>query len=78
MICDLKSSVTRLQKSARRIQERWMATKEHWDDPVSREFEEEYLQPIVPQIKLALAAVHEMAEVLDNAERECDDRFMGR
>lgn len=75
MICDLDSGVSRLQKSVRRIHERWAATKEYWNDQVSRDFEEEFLQPIVPRIKLALAAVHEMAELFHDAERECEDNF---
>ena len=75
MICDLDSGVSRLQKSVRRINERWAATKEYWNDQVSREFEEEFLQPIVPRIKLTLAAVHTMAELFHDAESECEDRF---
>ncbi len=75
MICDLNSGVSRLQKSLRQINERWAATKECWNDQVSREFEEEFLQPIVPRIKLTLAAVHAMAELFHDAERECEDHF---
>ena len=75
MICDLNSGVSRLQKSLRHINERWAATKEHWNDQVSREFEEEFLQPLVPRIKLTLAAVHAMAELFHDAENECEDHF---
>jgi hypothetical protein len=75
MICDLNSGVSRLQKSLRQINERWAATKENWNDQVSREFEEKFLQPIVPRIKLTLAAVHTMAELFHDAENECEDRF---
>ena len=74
MSVDLNSSVTRLQKAARRLNERWAETKEVWDDKMSREFEEEFLWPIMPQLKLSIATIHEMAEVLDNAHRECEDR----
>lgn len=71
---ELYSSVTRLQKSVRRMKDRWTATQQQWNDKVSREFEEEFLQPIIPQIKLSLAAIHEMAEVLETARRECEDQ----
>ena len=74
MNVDLNSSVTRLQKAARRLSERWAETKEVWDDKMSREFEEEFLLPIMPQLKLSAAAIHELADVLDNAHHECDDR----
>jgi hypothetical protein len=74
MICDLHSSASRLQKSARRLKERWIETKELWDDPVSREFQEKVLEPIDQQVRLALAAIHQMAEVFHDAEQNCEDR----
>ena len=74
MHSDLHSSVTRLQKAARRLNERWDHAKEVWDDTMSREFEEEFLWPITPQLKLSVASIYEMAEVLENARRECEDR----
>jgi hypothetical protein len=72
---DLHSSITRLQKAARRMSQRWAETKEAWDDPVSREFEEKVVWSILPQVKLSIAAIHEMSEILDGARRECEDRF---
>ena len=71
---DVNSSITRLQRASRRLAERWADTNEHWNDNMSREFEEEFLRPILPQLKLSIASIHEIAEVLDNARRECEDR----
>jgi hypothetical protein len=76
MHSDLQSSITRLQKAARRINDRWAEAKDQWDDPVSRDFEEEYLWTILPQIKLSIAAIHEMSQLLQDAHRECEDRFV--
>ena len=74
MNVELNSSVTRLQKAARRLSERWAETKEVWNDKMSREFEEEFLWPIAPHLKLSIASIHELSEVLDHSGRECDDR----
>ena len=71
---ELRASATRLQKSAHRLGQRWADASQSWQDQVSREFEEEFLWPIMPQIKLSLAAIHEMADVLEKAQRECEDR----
>ena len=75
MKSDLNAGLTRLQKSTTGLRERWAETQEHWNDAVSREFEEKYLQSILPHVKLAMAAIQQMSEVLDNAHRECEDRF---
>jgi hypothetical protein len=71
---ELRASATRLQKSAHWLGQRWADTSQTWQDQVSREFAEEFLWPIMPQIKLSLAAIQEMADVLDKAQRECEDR----
>ena len=47
------------------------------DDVIHVPVVEEFLQPIVPRIKLTLGAVHAMAELFHNAERECEDHFSG-
>ena len=72
-ISDLQSGVGQLQRETKRLRDAWLETKQHWRDAASREFEEKYLQPLIPNIKLALAAVHELAEVVEKAERELGD-----
>lgn len=71
-ICDLHSGSAKLQRSIKRLQEQWEATKEHWDDQTSREFEEKYLRPLSPTVSWTVSAVGRLAEVLENAERECE------
>lgn len=73
-ICDLLTSVNRLQREARQLQERWSETKESWRDQRAKEFEETYLEPLIPHLKLALAAVYELQEVVQTLERECGDQ----
>ena len=76
-ICDLVSGANRLTRATRQLRECWAETKEMWDDAVSREFEEKYLEPLIPHLRLTSAAIHEMSKVMDDARRACEDRQMG-
>jgi len=73
MRCDLITPATRLQRATKRVQDRWFETVETWDDSISRKFQERYLDPIVPQMQLTLAAIHELLQVLDDAIAETRD-----
>ena len=73
MRSDLITPATRLQRSTKKIQEKWLDAKKEWDDSVSDRFQEKYLQPIVPQMQLALGAIHELMTVLDEALAETRD-----
>ena len=68
---DLQSGVGRLQRETKHLADRWQETKQDWDDQASRQFEEKYLAPLLPQVKLTLAAVHQLIEVMGEAEKEC-------
>jgi hypothetical protein len=57
-ICDLQSGSGQLQRETKRIRDAWQQAKKSWQDGASKEFEDKYLQPLIPNIKLALAAVH--------------------
>ena len=73
-ICDLQTSTGRLQRETKRLREKWEQTKQHWQDQTAREFEEKYLQPLMPTLQLTLAAVYELVEVIEEAEQQCDDQ----
>jgi len=73
-ICDLTTGSGRLMRAAKRLRERWSETSDNWNDSTSQAFEKDFLQPLGPEVQLALAAVQRFAEVLEDAEKECDDR----
>ena len=73
MRSDLITPSTRLQRATKKLQDRWLETKEEWDDNVSERFKDRYLDPIVPQMQLALGAIHELMEVLNQAFVETRD-----
>ena len=70
---DLNTPSTRLQRATKKIQDEWLAAKESWDDKVSERFQDRYLDPIVPQMQLALNAIRELREVVDQAIIETRD-----
>jgi hypothetical protein len=71
---DLLGGIGRLQKASARLKEHWLETKAHWNDQASRDFEKSCLQPLPPQITLTVAAVHKLADVLQQALIELEDR----
>ena len=68
------TGVAVLHRSAKRLREQWSLAQAKWDDQTSREFEEQVLRPLVPQLNLTVAAVQRLAEVLERAEKDLDDR----
>ena len=73
MRSDLITPSTRLQRATKKIQDRWLETKEEWDDAVSKRFQEKHLAPIIPQLQLTLGGIHELMKVLDEAVNETRD-----
>jgi len=72
--CDLITGMGRIQRGFSRLKERWLETKTHWNDKASRDFEKNHLQQLPSQISMVVAAVHELAEVLEQAEKELEDQ----
>lgn len=73
-LCDFQTGIGRLQRETKRLKDKWRETKVHWNDKAAKQFEEKYLEPLIPNIKLTLAAVHELAEIVEEAEKECGDK----
>ena len=73
-ICDLQSSTGRLRRSVKSLKDKWDSTREHWNDKTSREFEENFLRPLLPEITMAISSVYKLNEMLERAEKECEDR----
>ena len=71
--CDLLTGKGRLQRAAAQLKEKWLDTNSHWDDKARRDFERNHLQPLPSQITMVVAAIHELAEVLEKAEKELED-----
>jgi hypothetical protein len=69
---DLYSGTALIRTGLQQIQESWQESRDEWDDEVSRRFGEQYLEPLVPEVKLALNAIAHMQLLLDEIHRDCE------
>ncbi len=74
MLGDLRGGSAQLADSFDTLRAAWAETATRWDDPTSRRFQKERLEPLEPITRRALAAIQRLAEVLAKAERDCGDR----
>jgi len=63
-----------LKAAADQLEETWMAARVEWDDAISRNLEEEHLEPLFVQVRTTLDAIARLNGVLVTACRECEDR----
>jgi hypothetical protein len=73
-ICDLHTGLGQLAQALADLEERWEQSAVHWKDDVRREFEETHLQPIPTCLQRMSAAVQRLSEVIEKAQRDCEDR----
>lgn len=71
--CDLISGLGRLRHAAAEMRDAWRAAKSYWTDQVSRDFEKNHLQHLPTEITQAVAAVQELTDLLEQAEKELED-----
>lgn len=77
MRTDFITPSSQLQRSLKKLQEKWIETRAQWDDNLSDRFQQRYLEPLVPQSQLALAAMHELMKVLHDADEQTADPETG-
>ncbi len=65
----LESAITQLDSAGRTLQQRWEHTKTLWNDPVSRSFEQNYLDQIAAQSQATLKAMQQLSQVIAAARR---------
>ena len=64
----------RLKQAIRALRDQWLVTEETWSDSVRQRFEERYLAPLEPATQAAVFGIQKLAEVIDQARRDCSDR----
>ena len=64
----------RLKHAIRALRDQWLVTEETWSDSVRQRFEERYLAPLEPATQAAVFGIQKLAEVIDQARRDCSDR----
>jgi hypothetical protein len=66
-----------LSRAMKDLTARWQETKYHWDDPVSRAFEREFLEPLEAELRDASSAMDHMSVLLQQIRGDCGDSENG-
>jgi hypothetical protein len=69
---DLTSGSARLHESWKKLRANWEATQLSWQDTVSREFDENYIAVLEPQIVSTLERMKTLTGILTAAQHECE------
>ena len=68
--CDLYTGAARLRKGLEHVEQTWQDAAEKWNDTVSDRFRRDHLDPLVPEVKLALDAIARMQHVIEEMQRD--------
>jgi hypothetical protein len=71
--CDLTTPAGRIHHALKELHAVWHQHTIEWNDAVSRRFRDEHLEPMIPQVKLALDAISRMSLLIDEVERDCEE-----
>jgi hypothetical protein len=69
--CDPLSASAKLDTAMEALQHTRASVFTQWEDEQSRQFDEQFLSPLEAKVRRALDAIHQLAESLAKAEREC-------
>jgi hypothetical protein len=68
----LQESRGKITRSMQDLRSLWASTQVHWNDSNSQAFEGKYLKPLEMDVRVAAAAMDEMAVLLVKIRRECE------
>ena len=71
--CDLHTGAARIRKGLEQVQRTWHDASDQWNDAVSDRFRTEHLDPLIPDIKLALDAISRMQLLMDEMQKEMSE-----
>jgi len=61
-----------LARAMKDLLARWAEAKSNWDDANSAQIEKSLLEPLELDVRNAMAAMTQMAQMLQQAERDCE------
>jgi hypothetical protein len=71
--CDLTTGLGQLTDAIATLKDRWSETKNVWNDDSSQLIEKKYLEEIPTRLRFLFIATQRLAEVMEKAQRECED-----
>ena len=68
----LQESRGKVSRSMQDLMALWASTQVHWNDGNSQAFDDRYLKPLQMDVRVATAAMDEMASLLTTIKRQCE------
>lgn len=68
-MASLTSSANEIQEALRRLLQQWESTRQVWNDSVSREFQEQYVEPLDTQTRAAQREMAKLAQIIAAARK---------
>ena len=62
-----------MQEAMEQMQIQWSSTRDHWNDSMAQHFEDQHIRPIFERINIALPAMTQMAQALQQALSQCNE-----
>ena len=61
----------KLLSALKDLRTRWDRVHMKWDDPVSRQFEKEFLEPLEGKVRAGVSAMENINEIIHQARNDC-------
>ena len=68
----LSANRTRLAGITKELASNWNATKEHWRDAKSLEFQRDYLQELFDSVDAAVGVMEQLDKLLNKIRNDCE------
>jgi hypothetical protein len=68
----LNASKSRLTALTKNISLRWAETQNYWRDVKSEEFDQRFMQELLPSVNKAAVAIEKLEELLKKIRKECE------
>ncbi len=70
---NIVAAAGRMQEAMEQMQIAWSSTRDHWNDGQAQRFDEEQIRPVFERINIALPAMSQMAQALQQALIQCNE-----
>ena len=68
----MSASQNRLMSLTNNFRAEWEQTKSYWNDAKSREFEERFLQELIPAVNQAISNIESIERTLNKIRTDCE------
>lgn len=72
MIISPETGRGRIYSSLKDLRIRWEEVQRGWDDPVSKDFDENIYQPLAAQAQAVIRGIDRLSQVLHHMQSECE------